>query len=378
MRLVRITEERVEVDDRFFGRNTLVRGRTYLVHDLVYPAIVKNNWGRIVGNGTELRHLSPDTLKKHEKPLKVLFGFHGGLGDAVYVAMLFRLLEQAYNFEIDIACRPEVWSCVLAPMGFKGRRVGFPLDVEIIDQYAYIQTDVSNFIRAENQTRKWERSVMAEVANAYGFCVDQFQGAYAVPGDVMDKMTLPGGNKIRIGLNYEARGAIRRYPEELGNELIAALLGMGLEVYRFGTQKPQGQGLFNDGYHDYSGATSIFEMAALLKQMDLVVTVCSFPAHLSDLLGLRTIVLLSTTRAGLYKYNRNVVCLSSQIECTPCGEVMDTCPQKYDECKAFHHESITPDMIVDSVLEECRRVFETRLKQARQEPAGPMEAFSYR
>ena len=87
--------------------------------------------------------------------------------------------------------------------------------------------------------------------------------------------------------------------------------------------------------------------------MDLMICVDSFMAHLSDILRKKTIVLLSSTRKGIYNSHNYVHCIESTIECSPCGQVADVCPRGLDQCMAFHHESITPEFITVTAINEC-------------------------
>lgn len=360
MRLVEITEEKVEVEDPRFGGQTLYRGRTYLVHDLAAQGLVKQNWGTVVGDEDDLHHLPRNVLMPGNDPARVLFVFHGGFGDAISVAILLGLVERKYNLRIDISCSHDVWQYVFRPMGFMGKRLTFPVEMETIDQYDYIQTDVTNFM--PDQTRRWEKCVMEELARAYRIDIAQCRGRYSIPEDVLRRVTIPNGSRVRIGVNFESRGAIRNYPNELARRLISAMTGSGFEVYRFGTQRvTDGHPFPTQGYHDYSGRTTTFELAALTQQMDLVIGIDSFPVHLANILGVRTIALLSATKPGIFRWHKHVVCMASEIDCSPCGRVADECPQGYETCRAFYHESVSLERILAAVVHECRTVFRSAL-----------------
>ncbi len=355
MQLIQVTEEKIDIDDPYFGEKKLLGGNIYLVHDLVVQAIVKREWGKVVGNGKNLRHLSRTVLQPKNEPLNVLFLFHGGLGDAIFVAILFELLEKEYNLKIDVACRYDTWHYVFAPMDFGGRRVDFPVEMEIIDQYDYIQTDVTNFV--SDQPKKWDRPVPEVLATAYKLDTGRFHGTYTIPDSVMCSTKLPESKELRIGVNFDSIGEVKSYPDELANQLILDLIELDFEVYRFGTQQTgKKYDLLADRYHDYTGRTNIFELASLLKQMHYVIGVDSFPIHLSNILGVRSIVLLSTTTPELYRYHRDVMCIASKIECSPCGAVRKGCPEGYEQCRAFYHESVSPDQIKASMLCDCKKL----------------------
>lgn len=356
MKIVQITEKIINVDDLFFGKSTLHKGCTYLVHDLLLEGVIKQNWGTVVGTGDKLPHLTLEALKPGKTRTKALFLFHGGLGDAISVAILLSLVEKKYNMQIDISCSYDTWFYVFAPMGFPGKLVDFPVNITTINEYDFIQTDVTNFI--SDQTKRWEKCIADELAKAYQIDIAEFNGVYSIPGDILYRMKIPERKKIRIGVSFESKGAIRNYPDKLAHQLISAMVETGFEVHRFGTQSSgKISNSAMNGYYDYSGKTNIFEMAAFIKQMDLVIGMDSFLVHLANILGVRTIALLSTTKPGIFQWQKNVVCMASEIDCSPCGEVMNKCPLDYENCKAFYHESISPEQIMAGIINECRNLF---------------------
>ncbi len=356
MRLIEITENKVEVNDPLLGEQTLFRGRTYLVHDLAAQGLINQNWGRVVGDENDLRHLPQEILTPGNNSTRALLIFHGGLGDAISTAILFSLIEEKYNLHIDVSCNYDVWHYVLKPMGFSGKRITFPIEIETINEYDYIQTDVTNFI--PDQTRRWERCIMEELAQAYKIDIAECHGYYSIPNEILRRVKITNNKKVRIGVNFESKGAIRNYPNELAHQLISIMTETGFEVYRFGSRRLNDGHVFPSyGYYDYSGKTTPFELAALTKQMDMVIGIDSFPVHLANILGVRTIALLSTTKPGIFRWHKNVVCMASEIDCSPCGRVADECPQGYENCRAFYHDSVSLERIMTSVIYECKNLF---------------------
>ena len=98
--------------------------------------------------------------------------------------------------------------------------------------------------------------------------------------------------------------------------------------------------------------------------MDIVVGMDSLTAHLSNILGVRTIVLLSTTAPGIYKCHDNVIPIPSKIDCSPCGAIKDTCPKGYDECKAFYHSSVNHERIIALVVREYAELLKKQFRAA--------------
>lgn len=224
--------------------------------------------------------------------------------------------------------------------------------MEKLNEYDYIQPDITDFI--SDQTRKRDRSIPEELAKAYHVDLSKFHGHYRIPGDIEKRMGLANNTAVRIGVSFESKGDVRNYPDELGLQLISDLIGIGFEVYRFGAQPSNKMQHFPTNlYYDYSGRTNIFELAALVKQMDIVVGMDSFAVHLSNILGVKTIALLSTTAPGVYRcHNNNVVCIHSQIDCAPCGAIKDICLKGYKKCEAFYHPSVNHERIVALVVRE--------------------------
>jgi len=199
---------------------------------------------------------------------------------------------------------------------------------------------------------------MEELAHAYRIDVAECHGDYSIPNAILQRIKIANTNKVRIGVNFESKGAIRNYPNDLAHQLISTLIGTGFEVYRFGTRRlNDGHAVPIQGYYDYSGKTTAFELAALTKQMDMVIGIDSFPVHLANILGVKTIALLSTTKPGIFRWHENVVCMASEIDCSPCGRVGDECPQGYEKCKAFYHDSVSLERIMTSVISECKNLF---------------------
>ena len=351
MRLIRITEQIVKTTDSTFGNKTLCQGGVYLTYNAMAEKIVQANWGEIVGDRKALSLFPREALRQNKETKKVLFLFSGCFGDAISFGVLLNNLEKEYNLMIDVGCRHDIWHYILVPLGFHGKQLDCPVELEKLNEYDYIQPDVTDFI--SDQTRKRERSIPEELAKAYHVDLSKFHGHYRVPEDIAKGMTLANDSAVRIGVSFESKGDVRNYPSELGLELISGLIRMGFEVYRFGAKPSNKMEQFPTNlYCDYSGRTDIFELAALVKQMDIVVGMDSFAVHLSNIFGVRTIALLSTTAPGIYRCHNNVVCIQSQIDCAPCGAVEDVCPNGYKKCEAFYHPSVNHERIIALVVRE--------------------------
>lgn len=121
MKLIKITEEIVNVTDPTFGNKTLYRGKIYLTYNAMAERIVRANFGEIVGDRKNLSLLPREALRQNKETKKVLFLFSGGFGDAISLGILLNHLEKEYNLRIDVGCCHDIWHYILVPLGFSGR-----------------------------------------------------------------------------------------------------------------------------------------------------------------------------------------------------------------------------------------------------------------
>lgn len=366
MDLIKITDKFVTLNSNFYDNVTLWQDKTYLLHKAHVQGIVNLGLGQRVDGFDRLPHLPIELMSPHSEPVNVLFLFEAGLGDAISLAVLLDALKVKYNIRSDVACKYEVWTDILKPLGFSGNWVQPPVELEIINEYDYIQIKGDSFI--QDKTEMWNKCIVEELGRGYRIDLSEHLIQYSIPEWICKKTTLPNTSKIRIGINFDSKGLIRSYPKELQPILVKYFLEAGLEIFLFGKAKPNFSGIDeDDSIHDYCGKTTVSELAAMLRQMDIMVSMDSFIAHLSNILGINTIVLLSTTRKGIFNWHKNVKCLESRIECNSCGEVADDCPRGYAQCQAFFHESISPEIITYSVMRECAGYFELLVSQRGQE-----------
>jgi hypothetical protein len=348
--LITITDRFVLSTNDLYHTVPLWGGKTYLMHKNPLNRIVEQGLGERAKGHETLPHLPKTELRPHATPVKVLFLFDGGLGDAISLAVLLDALKTDFNILSNVACKYEIWQNILWPLGFRGKWFQVPIALENIQVHDYIQTRADQFFHS--QTEKWNLSIINELAESYGFDLNNHLIHYTIPKLIVKRTALPPTSKIRIGVSLDSKGLIRSYPPTLQPVLIQYLLESGFEVFLFGRHKPSIRGLEHHSLKDYCGQTTIMELAALIRQMDMVLCMDSFIAHFSNILGVKTLVLLSVTRKGIYDRHKHVTCLESQIPCTPCGEVGNKCPKRFSQCRAFFHESITPESIVHEILRQ--------------------------
>lgn len=363
MNLIKITTQFIQLEGGIYDRVILRKGKTYLIRREHAEWIENLRLGLRVDGLSQLSHLAPEHLKRYQKPAKVLFLFHGGMGDAIALAVLLQILQVTYNLEYDVACKYEIWTDVLRPMSCSGNWVQVPVELETLKSYDYIQTRGDRFL--SDTTEMTSKCILEELALSYNVSADRHGVTYVISDSIRRKSALPETKRLRLGVNFNSNGAVKSYPSELQPRLLKGIVDLGFEVFVFGHKAPNLPKVnVGNSIHNYCGKTAVPELAALVSQMDLMVGVDSFIVHLSDILKIPTIVLLSVTRKGMFSLNTGIITLESKIGCTPCNEVHGPCPKGYAECKAFFHESISPEMITTAITKQCARLLFAKIEKA--------------
>ena len=217
------------------------------------------------------------------RPFKTLFFFDGGLGDAISLAILFNNLESKYNFRVSVACGHDILEDILKPLGFKGDWHNPPIELGLIHRHDRLQMRADAFFYHKHG--KWSLCIAEELGSAYNIEMDDSSQTYFIPETVIERTLLPAKSGPRIGINFDSRGMIRSYPEELRQALLNLLSRSGFEIFLLGSETPAISGVPDiHSVHDYRGTTSVPELAAIILQMDLMICVDSFIAHLSNIL----------------------------------------------------------------------------------------------
>jgi len=362
MDLVKITTEFAKLESKFFEGVMLEQGKTYLLPIDIVEWIEDLKLGHRVEGLSEVPLFTREALRYHENPVKVLFTFTGGLGDGISLGILLGAMGKKYNMDFDVACKKEVWTNILKPLGTLGRWIQPPVELGMIGKYDYLELRGDTFLKAK--TNLANRCIMEELVSYYQVEASEDSVVYSVPEAVWKSMTLPDTEKIRIGVNFDSKGDVRSYPKSLQSTLIRLVTSVGFEVFVFGCNEPSlPEGLEGDSVYDFTAKTSISELAALVRQMDVMMGVDSFIIHFANLLAVPTIALLSVTRRGTFGWHKHVRCVESRIACSPCDEVFGPCPRGASQCQAFYHPSITPEIITAAVSRECARTLQARIQK---------------
>jgi hypothetical protein len=356
MRLLLATKD-VEFSSPVFGDGSLEKGTVYFTFGKFARDIASSHAGIVMDEQAPVPSLSRRALRDLPKECRILFVHSGGYGDTITVGILLQLLREKYHACFDVCCHREKYDFILEPMGFEGGWLPFPPPVDRLTLYDYVLTDLAAM--AGNPMDLLRRSPLQVLAEAFDLSIRNHGVRYRIPAECRVHMTLPSTGRIRIGLNFDAMGRVKSYPGDLQRSLISGLLSSNLELHFFGRKiLGPGPAELNYGIHNHVNRTNIPELAALLDQMDLVVGVDSFVAHLSGLLGKRTLVLLSTTGQDYFHHYRTVSAYSSRLPCAPCFHVSNTCPLGHGRCVAFYHENMNTDLLVSRIVKELSGMYE--------------------
>ena len=362
MEFLKITDKSVKLDNNLYENALLEQGKTYLLRKAHVRQLVDQQVGHAIEGISECRRLAADALKYHKDPVRVLFFFDGGLGDAISLGVLFEALRRQYHMNIDVVCRRVIWQDILKPLGFSGKWIQPPPDKETVTAYEYIQPRGDSLLT--DKTGMTGRCIPDELATAYKVDLRSARVGYSIPDHQRQRNVTSQNSRPTLGLNFDSKGSIRSYPPDMQPPLVKSLLTAGFEVFLFGQTPPHLGGVSrNPAIHDFCGKTSIPKLANLVVQMDQVICVDSFIAHLANILGVPTIVLLSATRRGIFAWHEHVVCLESLIECAPCGEVNGPCPGGYVECQAFYHPSVRAETITMTAVRQTAEILQKTIAE---------------
>jgi len=331
-----------------YGEGVLKKGKTYYTYSQFARETAERGLGRIVKEKKPcVIPFKQSHLGAGERFNKILLIFAGGLGDAVTCGTVLPEIMKVYGLRFDICCDKMKWDAIFKPMGMPGHHVPYPPDLETLERYEAVLSDITSFFHSSGAPK---HSPVAELLRGFGIRPGPLNPTYKIPDAIREKSKLTSTDSIRIGINFDSNGLVKSYPETLQPILLQRLEALGFDLFLFGVKGYRQEGYGLERIHDLRGKTSIPELAALLEQMDLLIGVDSFIAHLADLLGIPSLVMLSTTPKEYFKYHKNVTFLSSGLECAPWYSVFDKCPIGNEECQAFYHDGIVHGKILKTAF----------------------------
>jgi hypothetical protein len=309
------------------------------------------------------------------------------------MASCLKALKQKYpDVTIDIAA-PSAAREVLHLLSRCGELLTYPLEAERMGAYHYYLC----FEEVEAVPRGWRRSC-ADVFSACLHLPRPSQPAdVMIPPDVQERWTLRSEGRPRAAIHVGGRANPRSYPYDLVESLAGALVDANFEAYLIGTAggggrlehfpfwcsmprvaagpcasrglpktfppttSATGSGRYTetenatktlpDHVRDLIGQTpTVADLAAVLAQMELVVTGDSFPMHLAGALRVPTIALFTATDPVLGKDYASVAAVQSSAGCSPCYVADGACPLGHAECIAHRAPPLAPRALVQRAL----------------------------
>lgn len=282
-----------------------------------------------------------EPLKKH----RLILPFIGRRGDTVALASCLAALKERYpQVTIDIAA-PDAPREVLRLMPRLGKQLSYPPLAEQIEHYDYYLS----FEEVEAVPYGWRRSS----ADLFSVILHTPRPGspphVTIPREVRERWRFPVTNRARICVHVGRSDSLRSYPRDLLDQLVQYLIDARFEVYLIGagdaTRHAEAHGA--ESAHDLCGQTATAaDLAAVLVQMDAVMTGDSFPMHLAGTMGIPTLALFTATDAVIGSDYPAVVSIQSRADCSPCRVADGVCPLGHGQCIAHRERSFSPQSIV--------------------------------
>ncbi|MBE9551012.1 MAG: glycosyltransferase family 9 protein [Proteobacteria bacterium] len=337
-----------------YGEGLLKKGKTYYTYSQFARETAERGLGRIVKEKKPcVIPFNQSHLGAGERFNKILLILAGGLGDAVTCGIVLPEVIKRYNIKIDICCDGVKWDNIFKPMGMPGIHIPYPPDIDTLAAYDAVLSDITRFYFSNKGLKS---SPVIELLKGFGLETKDIRPGFQIPDETKKSLRLPPADAVRVGVNFDSNGLVKSYPEALHDSLLKGLKNLGFELFLFGAKKGADNS-DSPGIHDFRSKTTILEMTALVEQMDCILGVDSFIVHLAGLLGVPSLVLLSTTTDSYFDWHKNISCISSKLGCAPCFAVFNQCPRGYPECHAFYHESIRPEIILRFVVKKVAALY---------------------
>ncbi len=317
-------------------------------HYLLYDCEVAKGLGagalRVV---TGLDRRLPQYRGESLEAQRLVLPFIGRLGDAVVVASCIGALKELYpRATVDVVCLPSAHS-VFELLPVTGRMLSYPLEASRLGEYDYY-LDLEEIEAVPDEARR-------SCADVFSTCLHTPRPAHppsvTIPDDVSHRWAMPPAVGPRIALHAGVADSLRTYPPDLLRELAAEFVKRGCEVYLIGARgsSPLRGNSRSPYLYDLTGKTvTPADLAAVLAQVNRVVTGDSFPMHLAGALGIATVAFFTSTDAVLGSDYPSVTTIHSARSCSPCSSATGSCPEGGSECLAYRDPSICPQRLAET------------------------------
>lgn len=276
---------------------------------------------------------------------RLILFFIGRQGDAIVAGSCLATLRQRYpDITIDITSTNAAREVFTLLPRF-GELFAYPLEAERVHGYDYYLSFEEIEAVAEGSRRS--------CGDVFSACLHTPRptapARVTVPPEARARWRLPTSDRPRVGVHRGRSDSLRAYPHDLTELLIRRLTASGFEVYRIGlsdaamaTEQPA-----HPGVHDLIGQTeSPADLAAVISQLDALVTADSFPMHLAGAMGVPTLTIFTATDPSIASDYASVTALRSAADCSPCRVADGRCPLGHHECIAHRDSSVAPEAIV--------------------------------
>lgn len=345
MQIVEALSDSVVLDNSGRTAFELHAGRRCVLHDHEAAEGLRSQAIKLIG--TLDRTIPP---YRGEKMIgrRLMFPFIGGLGDAIVTAScLASLVERYPDTQIDIACRPHI-SEVFDMLPSLGSVVPYPFPADRLTAYSYHLSFEDIGAVGNGQRRSY--------GDVYSTCLHtpppSALPSVEIPYDAQSRQALSQSSRARVAIHLGRGDNLRSIPIERVSELADALTRQGIDVYVVGSDQTRDPRLSSVGVRNLTGRTpSSADLAAVLAQMQVLVTGDSFPLHLAGAIGTPTVAFFTATDSVIASDYPSVLPIASRAACSPCFVAGDRCPLDHVGCPAHWDASLSTNRIASCVSE---------------------------
>jgi heptosyltransferase-2 len=159
-------------------------------------------------------------------------------------------------------------------------------------------------------------------------------------------------NKFKLGIAPGSVWNTKKWPHEYFIELMR-MIEDDVEIYFIGSEVDLNickDIIEKSGKHAHNlaGKLSLLQSAALIKQLDLMLTNDSAPMHMANAVKTDVVSFFGPTvkKFGCYPFRENDTLLEIDLDCRPCGtHGGKVCPKKHFRCM----REITPQKVLESI-----------------------------